>query len=413
MCILTSARIFDIAYGGEGRYATALGYWLARNSHDVTLMGSGFSTVKSKRLSKMEGEATLPNSENKRLGNEKNSKKAMVLYPPYPIYQASRFVLSALWIMKIILINRKSPIDLIHGQDTGYSGLAAVLSGKLLDIPVIITSHGIRLVTLESTINGIFRKVMLSIERRIDNFTAKNANILLVANPAVKSYFEQALARRDRIDVVTLPIKLKKFEFSQVNREESRRDFGISTDSETKVVGFVGRLSPEKNLFTLLSSFSNIAQTNSLIKLVLVGAGPLESQLRDYVIKKKIQDRVIFYGVSQDVGKVLAGIDVFALPSYTEGLSAALMEAMASGRAIVCSDIPGNRQLINHNQEGIIVDPNDINELENAIRVLCDDRELRVKLGKNARLRASQNDEEKVFPQIVQYYGSLITQRRS
>jgi glycosyltransferase involved in cell wall biosynthesis len=415
VCILTSARIFEIAYGGEGKYAISLGYWLSRNRHDVTLMGSGFSTIKSKRLPKINGEMKSGNSESNRIREDKtSSKKLRVLYAPYPVYQFSRFVLTALWIMKIILINRQSPIELIHAQDTGYSGLAAVLSGKLLGIPVIISSHGIRLVTLELAIRGKFRKLLLRIERSLDTFTIKSADILLVANPAVKSYFKQFLTSTDRIDVVPLPIKLKEFEFSQANRREARSDFGISTeDSETQVVGFVGRLSPEKNLFTLLASFSNLVQTNSLVKLVLVGAGPLERQLRNHVIERKIEDKVIFYGVSQHVGKVLAGIDIFVLPSYTEGLSTALIEAMASGRAIVCSDIPGNHQLINHKQEGIFVNPNDVKELENAIRVLCDDDALRIELGQNAKIRASQYDEEIVFPRMLRYYGSLITKRRS
>ena len=116
-------------------------------------MGSGFASVKAKRLSKFSVEEEMTKKVTKQ-------KKIKVLYPPYPVYVLSRLVLSLLWVLKILSINIKSPITLIHAQDTGYSGLAAVISGKFLRIPVIITSHGIRHKTPELIIHGRFEKAI-------------------------------------------------------------------------------------------------------------------------------------------------------------------------------------------------------------------------------------------------------------
>ena len=136
--ILTSGRILELP-GGEVNASISLGKWLKKKNYDITIMGTGFASIQTRHLSK--------------LGNEEDvidkKKKPRIIYPPYFIYMLSRLPLTILWIFKILFLNRKKHIDLIHAQDTGYSGIVAILSGKILGIPVIITSHGIRNKTLE------------------------------------------------------------------------------------------------------------------------------------------------------------------------------------------------------------------------------------------------------------------------
>lgn len=300
---------------------------------------------------------------------------------------------------------------MIHAQDTGYSGLAAVLSGKILRIPVILSSHGIRHKTLEPNIHGRFKKAWIKFEYSLDIFTASNTDSLIAINPSIKNYFEQIISKKRKIDFIPVPIKLKHFEFSEVNRDLIRKELEI--DKKIIVIGFVGRFSPEKNLLTLLISFAEVAQDNPLIKLVLVGTGVLETQLREYANKMGIEDKIIFCGVRYDIDRVLAGFDIFVLPSYTEGLSNALLEAMASGRSIVCSDIPANNVLVRHNQEALLVNPYNSQELTSAIKSLSSNVSLRSKLGYNAKIRASQYDEDIVFPKILQYYENLIYSKKN
>lgn len=399
ICLLTSGR-FELAYGGETRYTLLLGNWLVRRDYDVTLMGSGFASVTAKRLSKFDVEE----EENKK------SKKIRVLYPPMSVYLLSRLVLSLLWICKILLINKKTPITLIHAQDTGYSGLSAIVSGKILRIPVIISSHGIRHKTQESVIHSRLRNILLKIEYSLDIFTTKNANSVIAVNSSIKNYYEQKISKK--IDFIPNPIKLKNFEFSEVNRDLIRNELGIQ-DNKTKVIGYVGRFSPEKNLFTLLTSFADVVQDDPSVKLVLVGTGPLEPQLREYINKRSIEDKVIFCGVRYDIDKVLACFDIFVLPSYIEGLSNALLEAMASGRGIICSDIPANYELVAHNKEALLVNPYNSQELKQAIQLLSSNDSLRLKLGCNAKMKASQYDEDIVFPKILEYYETLLYRKKN
>jgi glycosyltransferase involved in cell wall biosynthesis len=400
ICLLTSGRVFDIIYGGEGKFSRSLGNWLMSQGHDVLLMGSGFATVKASYLSR------LSTGENN--GKNIKPKKIRELYPPYPIYALSRLVLSLQWVLKIISTHARWRIMLIHAQDTGYSGLAAVISGKILRIPVIISSHGIRHKSLEVSLKGKFRRILVRLEYRLDIFTIKNANHIMVDSPAIKAYYEQIMP--ESIEVMPIPIKLKNYEFSDVNRIAIRKELGI--DMAMKIVGFVGRFEAEKNLLNLLIAFSDLAKQDPSLRLALVGTGSQEPQLREYVRRRGVGDRVIFCGVRSDIGKILSALDIFVLPSYIEGLSTALLEAMTCGRAVICSNIPANTQVVAHDREALLVDPSNREELKEAICRLVQDDSLRLKLGSNARIRATQYDEDIVFPKIIRSYDALTRLKR-
>jgi glycosyltransferase involved in cell wall biosynthesis len=398
ICLLTSGRIFELAFGGEERFTLSLAEWLASRGRDVTLMGSGFVSIKEKRLSKFDKKDV-----NEEITNEQT--RIRVLNPPYIFYALSRLVMTTLWIAKILIVHHELPIQVLHAQDTGYSGLAAVIAGKLLKIPVIISSHGIRHKTLESTIQGLFKKVLLRAEYNLDYFTINRANRIIVVNPSIKTYFQKKTSKN--IDVIPIPIKSKNFAFSAINRASIRKELGI--EDNAIVIGFVGRFSPEKNLFTLLVSFVKAAARCPLLKLVLVGTGPQEAHLREYVSNNSIVERVLFCGIRYDVNKILSSFDIFVLPSLVEGLSTAILEAMTCERAIICSDIPANRDFLTHNHDAILVNPLDANEIKKAIILLCNDNSLRLKLGHNARLNAEKYDESKIFPRILDTYKASST----
>ncbi len=202
---------------------------------------------------------------------------------------------------------------------------------------------------------------------------------------------------------------MKNFEFSETNRESIRKEFNL--EKKIKVIGFIGRFSLEKNLITLFNSFFEASKKNSL-KLMLVGTGIDEPRLRKFVNEKNIEDKVIFCGFRHDISEILSAIDIFVLPSYTEGLSTALLEAMATSRAIICSKIPANLSLVEHNKEALLVDPYRPEELIEAIHLLCRNDSLREKLGNNAKIKAQQYDEEIVFPKILQLYKRIIAKKK-
>ncbi len=390
-CFVTQGRLSGSTYGEEGN-ALSLGRWLKEQNLDVVLIGSKFLGIKVNYLSKLE------------VTQDKKNNEKKIVNAPYAVYILTKLLFFSLpCILKILSINRKTPIRLIHAFDTGYSGLAAVIAGKILKIPVIVDSHGIRHRTLATILKGRLGKILLKFEYCLDVFTIRNGDISMGHNPEIKDYYEKIVGKT--IEYIPTPIKLKNFEFSLDNRKLIRKELGI--DDQTIVVGFTGRLSPEKNLITLLDSFAEAAQGNSFVKLVIVGTGLQESLLKEEVIKRHIEDKVIFCGYRSDISRVLSAFDIFALPSYTEGMSSSLLEAMSGGRSIICSDIPANRELVTHNREGLLINPYNSHELRDAISLLSTDDSLRSKLGNSAKIKAEQYDERIIFPKILQHYLRL------
>jgi glycosyltransferase involved in cell wall biosynthesis len=395
ICIITSSRVFDGALGGEGRYAISLYNWLSRNNMDVTLIGNSLLRIKTLNIPN-----TLIQNEKIMEPNKKYNTKSV----PYFVYMIFRLYISIRWIIKILTIHLRSPITLIHAQDTGYSGLAAVIASKVLKIPVIVSSHGIRHKTIEHSLSSKLKKIINKIELKLDIFTINNANNIIKDNRSIKTYFEKMVSKK--IEVIPIPVKLCDFKYSESNRKFIRKELDI--DESTKVIGFIGRFAPEKNLFLLLTAFYKVLQTNYDMKLLLVGAGPLESSMKDYIKNMKFEANVIFCGIRQDVNKVLSSLDIFVLPSYIEGMSASLLEAMASSRSIICSNIPTNAELISNKKEGILIDPYNVDSVEQAIRLILNDDLLKSELELNAKKKATQYDVDIVFPTVFNLYEKVL-----
>jgi glycosyltransferase involved in cell wall biosynthesis len=164
--------------------------------------------------------------------------------------------------------------------------------------------------------------------------------------------------------------------------------FAAPRSSPGRRIGTVGRLVPEKNYPLLLRAAAAIRDSD----LILVGDGPLREELR-----KQAGPHVSFLGQRADVSELLAGFDVFVLSSTTEGMSIALLEAMAAGCPIVVTAVGGNVELIKHMQTGLVVPPNDESALRGAIGRLLADPVLATRLGTAARAIAEKDHSVKAM----------------
>lgn len=393
ICIITSSNISEGGIGGEGKYSILLYNYLKSRNIKSTLLGSNSMKIKN-----------FDSSFNpKKTISRKNEPRKRISFAPYPLFMAQRLLISIILSVKILQLHFNSPISLIHSQDTGYTGLAAILVGRILKVPVIVSSHGIRHKTIYHGLKSRIKGIIYRIERNSDTFTIKSANEAIVDNETIKNYYEKIVKKR--IKILPIPIQLDKFEYSLSNRTTIRNELGI--DESTRIIGFIGRFAPEKNLITLLNVFSKVLQNSYQIKLVLVGTGPLESEMKNLARKMNMEDKVIFCGVRDDINKVLSSFDLFILPSFIEGMSVALLEAMATRSAIICSKIPTNAEIISDRKEGILIDPNDPREIEKVIIELVDNAELRSELSYNAEKKAIQFDINTVFPKIIRIYEKL------
>ena len=157
------------------------------------------------------------------------------------------------------------------------------------------------------------------------------------------------------------------------------------------VLGTIGRLDPVKNHASLLQAFAVLHSRCRLLKLTIVGDGPLRPALEAQATSLGIADHVTFTGARDDIADLLRTFDLFVLPSVNEGISNTILEAMASGLAVVAGRVGGNPEVIIDGQTGRLYDPTTPGALEQALLPYITDPALREVHGKAGRDRVVQN----------------------
>jgi len=160
-------------------------------------------------------------------------------------------------------------------------------------------------------------------------------------------------------------------------REAARRGFGAAPG--TTLVVFAGRIERAKGVHELLQAWSLVRSTDAT--LLLAGS----PGLKEPVPMDRLPPRARYIGWTDRLRELLSAADVFVLPSHAEGMSNALLEAMAAGVAAISTPVGASSELIADGDTGILVDVGDVPGLAAALNRLVDDRELRSKLGANAR----------------------------
>jgi glycosyltransferase involved in cell wall biosynthesis len=171
------------------------------------------------------------------------------------------------------------------------------------------------------------------------------------------------------------------------DREAGRHAIGAS-EGELVILA-VGSLIPRKNHEHLIRCLAAGGSGHERSwRLAIAGTGREMERLRSVARELAVDDRVRLLGPRDDIPDLLAGADIFALPSVWEGLPLALLEAMFAGKAIVASDVAGIPEAVDHGVEGLLVPPTDAAALSGALSDLLTSPELRLRLGNAARARA-------------------------
>ncbi len=184
-------------------------------------------------------------------------------------------------------------------------------------------------------------------------------------------------------------------------RRAARAELGLP--DEALVIGTVGNLTAKKDQAALLAAFALLRRRRPDARLVLVGAGPLESRLRELA-----GEGVLFAGSRGDVPALLPGWDVFCLSSRQEGLPVALMEAMTSGLPSVVTRVGGMPEVLDDGVEGRLVAPGDPAQLAAALDGLAADRGLRERMGAAARERSKSFDVAGAQRAIERVYARVL-----
>jgi glycosyltransferase involved in cell wall biosynthesis len=254
-----------------------------------------------------------------------------------------------------------------HQYEAGlYGRLAALLAGT----PVIVSSF-----------HNIYRRRKWHRER-INHILARCTDRIIAVSECVKSDIIRYDAIADeKVQVIYNGIDPAQFQ-GEVRIEEVKAALGIPPHS--RIVGTIGRMTPQKDHATLLEAFANLPK-NWDLRLLIVGDGPLRGSLQKRAEELGIGNDVHLVGFRRDVYPVLRIMEVFVLPSLWEGMGTAIVEAMAAERPVVASDLPPIREIIPSSTLGILVRPKDEDSLRRGIGQILEDRGLAGDMGKRAR----------------------------
>ncbi len=192
---------------------------------------------------------------------------------------------------------------------------------------------------------------------------------------------------------------------------EIKQSWGFTDD--TPIIGAVANLRPVKNLPFLVRAAARIVRQRPEVGFVALGEGDQRTELQEMIDEHDLTDKFVLPGKSDNVARDLAGFDIAVLCSHRESLSNSLMEYMATGRAIIASDVGGNRELISSDDLGFIYPADDEAAFDRCVLRLLDDDGLRDRIGHTARAEASrQFSFDTVMGQLETLYESLVTDHR-
>lgn len=173
------------------------------------------------------------------------------------------------------------------------------------------------------------------------------------------------------------------------------------------VVGTVGSLSAKKDQLTLLKALTTLRDTVPDVQLVIIGGGPLETDLRRETRNLGMENAVTFLGIRHDAQQLLPAFDVFALTSIYEGLPLVLIEAMAAGLPCVATAIEGVTEVVADGVEGVLVPARDHEAVSTALAELLADSSERAKLGRQGQAKAVRFSLANAATNMQEIYDTL------
>lgn len=364
-------------FGGSGVVATELGLELARRGHEIHFI----TYSQPVRL------ALLNN----------NVHYHEVHVPEYPLfhYQPYELALSS----KLVDMVKLYKIELLHVHYAiphAYAGYMAkqMLKEEGIDIPMVTTLHGTD-ITLVG--NHPFYKPAVT-------FSINKSDIVTSVSQSLKDETLKLFRIENEIEVIPNFIELNK---NIDNKSIPCYRSAMANDNE-RVITHISNFRKVKRIPDIIKVFHKIQQQIPA-KLMMVGDGPEKEKAERLCEKLGIKDKVIFFGNSNEIDRILSYSDLFLLPSETESFGLAALEAMAMGVPVISSNSGGLPEVNFDGISGYLSDVGDVNSMaENALKILKDDATLQ-QFKTKALETARKFDIQNILPLYEELYLRAIS----
>jgi len=290
---------------------------------------------------------------------------------------------------------RKVKPDIVHTH-TAKAGSLGRLAAYILRVPVLVhTFHGH---IFDGYFSAFKTKIILSVER----WLAKRTKAIIIVSEKLKKDIvdKYRIAPAEKIKVIKLGFQLSKFLM-----------LGDKIRTDTINIGIVGRLVPIKDHKFLFKAIKEIAvkAQDLKIKLSVIGDGELRDELEDEVKNLGMEERVEFLGWQKDLASIYNNLDIVVLSSLNEGTPVSLIEAMASGRPVISTNVGGVSDIVEDGKNGYLVENGDIEGFAKKIIELSKNPELRKQFGHYGREKVrTEYSKDRLVKDIKELYRSLL-----
>jgi len=289
--------------------------------------------------------------------------------------------------------------DVVHTHST-KAGMLGRLAARALHVPMVVhTFHG---VPFDTRGNGWKTRSCFAVERFFSRFCDR---LVSVGGVLGEELMRRKAAPAEKIETIRSGVDFSELDNPPSKPSARRR---LNLPDSVPVVGFVGRLAQQKAPEVLMQAFVTVKSVFADARLVLVGEGPLRSQLERMAVQTGLDGCVHILGERGDVPQILPAFDVFALPSRWEGIGRALTEAMYLKLPVVCTGVNGVPELVKHEATGLIVQVDNPAEIANGILDVLTDSVKARRLGDAAhRIVRDLMSADAMIDAIIELYERL------
>lgn len=276
------------------------------------------------------------------------------------------------WVLRVKRLLKDEHVDLIHAHefDANVQGtFVAALSG----VPLVATVHGK---------NYFWEKLR---RRLAYQWVSRNATMVAVSENLKQFIVEKVGVDSGHVKVVYNGVDLLPH-CGPDDIDQCRKELDLPTSDQ--IVGVVGNLYPVKGHQYLIAAIPAVLAKCPNTTFIFAGRGQLEGELKEQVHQLGVAPKVRFLGLRQDIPRILAVLHAFVLPSLSEGLSMAILEAMVAGKPVIATDVGGNPELVEDSETGYLVPSQNSQALADRLISLLMNRDRALQFGKVGQLRA-------------------------
>ncbi len=281
-------------------------------------------------------------------------------------------------------------IDLLHVHDSKahtVAFVAAVLGNKT---PILLS----RKVDFPIDTNFLSRK----------KYNSPAIKKIICISAKIKEILSLSIKDTSKLTVVYDGIDLESIE--KLPKADLRTEFNIPSD--VKIIGNIAALAPHKDYFTFVDTAEKILAQQPKTKFMIVGAGELESQIKNYVKRKNLQDHIIMTGFREDAKSLLKAFDVFLTSSKTEGLGSSTLDAFAAGIPVVATNAGGIPEIVKDEETGLLAPVKSSDELAKQVLRILNDAELWKLLINTASMWVRNFDKREMAKKTVEVYREVL-----